>query len=99
MSKCKHCGMDIVIRNPSGYCDHLYYPDNCQICQKMTNSIPEKWEKRFEEKFNPTFDIMKKEYPTAIPSLKKGLKFYISQELAEVRSQAYHEGFVAGRGA
>lgn len=32
MTLCKHCGMDIAIRNPSGYCDHLYYPENCKIC-------------------------------------------------------------------
>jgi len=31
---CEHCGMDIAIRNPSGYCDHLYYPDNCVVCKK-----------------------------------------------------------------
>ena len=32
---CKHCGEPIAIRNPSGYCDHLYYPENCEICKKM----------------------------------------------------------------
>lgn len=31
--KCNHCGGDIAIRNPSGYCDHLYYPDYCEVCQ------------------------------------------------------------------
>lgn len=31
---CKHCGGDIRIRNPKGYCDHLYYPDNCDICKR-----------------------------------------------------------------
>lgn len=30
---CGHCGMDIAIRNPSGFCDHLYYPDCCKICE------------------------------------------------------------------
>jgi hypothetical protein len=29
---CSHCGMAVAIRNPSGYCDHLYYPDNCPTC-------------------------------------------------------------------
>jgi hypothetical protein len=29
---CKHCGEPIAIRNPSGYCDHLHYPDNCKVC-------------------------------------------------------------------
>lgn len=30
---CLHCNMDIRIRNPSGYCDHLYYPEYCDICK------------------------------------------------------------------
>lgn len=25
--KCKHCGGLIEIRNPTGKCDHLYWPD------------------------------------------------------------------------
>jgi len=32
---CKHCGMDTSIRNPSGYCDHLHYPEACKICQDI----------------------------------------------------------------
>lgn len=30
---CRHCNMDIRIRNPSGFCDHLYYPEGCLVCQ------------------------------------------------------------------
>ena len=30
--ECKHCNMNIQIRNPSGFCDHLYYPNYCKIC-------------------------------------------------------------------
>jgi len=33
---CPHCKMDKAIRNPSGFCDHLYYPDYCKICQKAS---------------------------------------------------------------
>lgn len=33
MSICVHCKGDTAIRNPSGFCDHLYYPENCQICK------------------------------------------------------------------
>ena len=29
---CKHCGGEIAIRNPKGFCDHLYYPENCTVC-------------------------------------------------------------------
>jgi hypothetical protein len=32
---CPHCKGDIRIRNPSGYCDHLHYPENCKTCQDM----------------------------------------------------------------
>ena len=30
---CEHCNMDVAIRNPSGYCDHLYHPEYCKICK------------------------------------------------------------------
>ena len=30
--RCKHCGYDTALRNPSGYCDHLYYPEACEVC-------------------------------------------------------------------
>ena len=32
---CPHCNMDKAIRNPSGYCDHLKWPENCMDCQVM----------------------------------------------------------------
>ena len=42
MIECEHCHMDTAIRNPSGYCDHLYYPEYCEKCrlrkQKMSKS-------------------------------------------------------------
>jgi len=28
MKKCDVCGGDVSIRNPTGKCDHLYFPDN-----------------------------------------------------------------------
>lgn len=31
---CAHCGGDLEIRNPTGRCDHLHYPDNCKVCKK-----------------------------------------------------------------
>ena len=38
---CAHCNMDLTIRNPSGSCDHLYYPENCDFCfnVSMGNSV------------------------------------------------------------
>ncbi len=31
---CPHCKMDKRIRNPSGFCDHLYYPNYCEVCKE-----------------------------------------------------------------
>lgn len=33
-----HCNQSIEVRNPSGFCDHLYYPDLCIICQIIIES-------------------------------------------------------------
>lgn len=33
-AKCPHCKMDKAIRNPSGYCDHLNYPEYCDVCKE-----------------------------------------------------------------
>lgn len=30
--KCPHCKESVLIRNPTGKCDHLYYPESCKIC-------------------------------------------------------------------
>lgn len=30
---CNHCGGDLDIRNPKGFCDHMYYPEYCLPCQ------------------------------------------------------------------
>jgi len=27
--------MNLEIRNPSGFCDHLYYPEYCNICEGL----------------------------------------------------------------
>ena len=32
--ECEHCHQPIAIRNPSGYCDHLFYPENCDVCNE-----------------------------------------------------------------
>lgn len=33
---CPNCGGDIAIRNPTGRCDHLYYPENVPKKEKLT---------------------------------------------------------------
>lgn len=31
---CGHCHGDIRLRNPTGKCDHLHYPENCEVCKE-----------------------------------------------------------------
>lgn len=38
---CEHCGFPVSIRNPSGYCDHLQYPDYCDTCKDRIESEKE----------------------------------------------------------
>jgi len=40
--KCPHCKGEIAIRNPSGYCDHQYYPENCETCKEREEKNDEK---------------------------------------------------------
>lgn len=48
VEKCKCCGGDVKVRNPKGYCDHLYYPENCTgMCMPPTHE-PSKWERELE---------------------------------------------------
>ena len=37
---CKHCNQPIELRNPSGFCDHLYYPENCNHCTELLKPTP-----------------------------------------------------------
>lgn len=32
---CDHCHGSVAIRNPMGFCDHLYFPDYCRVCKRM----------------------------------------------------------------
>lgn len=47
---CKHCGGAKGQRNPTGECDHLYWPDNLTDEAKVANGYQkvatEKWIKR-----------------------------------------------------
>ncbi len=35
---CSHCSCLIELRNPSGFCDHLYYPESCALCLDAQNT-------------------------------------------------------------
>lgn len=36
---CNHCGGNLHILNPKGFCDHYDYPDNCQVCSKGNKKV------------------------------------------------------------
>jgi hypothetical protein len=36
---CKHCGGPIATRNPTGTCDHLFWPDNLSADAKRANGF------------------------------------------------------------
>ena len=38
---CKHCGTPIAIRNQTGTCDHLYWPEMLTDEAKIANGIGE----------------------------------------------------------
>lgn len=38
-SICKHCGEPIALRNPSGHCDHLFWPDNLSAAALVANGL------------------------------------------------------------
>ena len=37
--KCKHCGEPIAIRNSSGHCDHLFWPENLSAAALVANGL------------------------------------------------------------
>ena len=49
-SQCLHCKGNILERNPSGFCDHLYYPEYCDVCNEK--SVKESKDERIRELAN-----------------------------------------------
>ncbi len=71
MKNCKHCKGYIDMRNPSGYCDHLYYPEYCDICSGKT--LPHtQWEEGSKKSEGITYTKMAtKKDLLALPIVKK----------------------------
>lgn len=46
---CHHCNGPIAVRNPSGTCDHLYWPDNLTAEARLKNGLLDESAKRFAE--------------------------------------------------
>ena len=53
---CKHCGGEIQARNPTGQCDHLYWPDMLTDEAKLANGYKQvirevvEWERNLDER-------------------------------------------------
>ena len=49
---CKYCGGSIDVRNPTGKCDHLYWPDMLTNVAKIVNGFrlvnKKVWKKQHE---------------------------------------------------
>ena len=63
---CKHCGRDIAIRNPKGYCDHLRYPEACEVCSTHKNIEGEKFTDNYFMATSGKNDIRRKDIKKAI---------------------------------
>ena len=46
---CPHCDQSIMIRNPTGYCNHLFYPDECKVCKEELWNGSRKEEKYYKK--------------------------------------------------
>lgn len=103
---CSHCLADIAIRNPTGYCDHLYYPNNCVTCKlsigNHLNPIMEsKGSKIPQEDFSPgavTKGIKKSDFKKIRPQKVKQtsvlaiMKKYKITTYALVKAMNYDPG-------
>lgn len=95
--KCQYCGLDIAIRNPSGNCDHLHYPENANknySCPDCKTWVPCDIHKRKEahpelvpldniDKLSHTIKFYSKNY------LQVDFSTYGAQKLAEYIALEY----------
>ena len=47
---CEHCGGSLRIRNSKGFCDHLYYPEYCEICSGPKPLWKQYWDYAFRNR-------------------------------------------------
>lgn len=86
--KCNHCKGDLSIRNPKGFCDHLHYPECCEVCEneKPTTS---RWHEEiikivYRIGFSARFD---EEKPDLEPEVEK-----LKTLLSKVEKESYERG-------
>jgi hypothetical protein len=61
MTDCKHCGGPIEIANPTGKCNHIYWPDNLTDEAKEANGYIKKTIVVWEKKMTPNdLDVCRK---------------------------------------
>lgn len=49
---CAHCGGPRLLRNPTGACDHLYWPDNLSAAAREANGLESRKDDRPHEVVN-----------------------------------------------
>lgn len=75
---CLHCLGEVALRNPAGNCDHLYYPENCQVCQRIRNAITESQLNRDKEWCQAIINqqIMNRESGRLVVDVEQMLKYF-----------------------
>lgn len=83
--ECEWCGFEIELRNPSGNCDHLYYPDNVNkdkkpkeptVVSKEEGIMPFKTDNLVSNSIHPLSGLENEETEVMknVEYTKKGLK-------------------------
>ncbi len=71
---CNHCNEPVKIRNPSGYCDHLYFPENCKTCNSGERMEVD-WSKSHNGVYRTPFLAVQNIMPEVQPILEDPLLF------------------------
>jgi len=86
---CKHCGRDIAIRNPKGYCDHLRYPEACEVCSTHKNIEGEKFTDNYFMATSGKNDIRRKDIKKAIIQATELERKRILSEIDSLKGQKH----------
>lgn len=88
---CPHCKMDKAIRNPSGFCDHLHYPDYCPVCRSPKIDPKQEAAQRLEG-IDPLIVLDLLNAARIVASEQLGGKLFAAVRAVENAMDAYAEG-------
>lgn len=89
-TQCNHCGGDLKIRNPKGYCDHLYYPENCKQCS-TPDAIGTDTVREWEEELDKELSIVEMIDSTAVADFKFFIKSLLTKEKTQLLERVERE--------